>query len=75
MSSFLNTRRIHPDGSYKKGVFKIKILHHSLKNIRNVVLNLIKFQAGSLQLHLKETPTPELLNAYCNSLVFLVILI
>ena len=51
MSSFLNIRRIHPDGSYKKGVFKIKILHHSLKNIRNVVLNLIKFQAGSLQLY------------------------
>ena len=40
--------------SCKKGDLKIKILQNSLKNIRDAVFDLIKFQAKGLQLYVKE---------------------
>ena len=56
MSSFINTRSSRPEVSCKKVVLKIKILQNSLKNIRDAVFNLMKFQAKDLKIFRKETP-------------------
>ena len=46
-----------------KKVF-VKFLQYLLKNIRAVVLSLIKFQAKSLQLYQKQTPAHVLSNNF-----------
>ena len=51
MLSFLDFRNSRLEMSFKKGVLKIKNLQNSLKNIRDRVFNLTKFQ----RIYLKET--------------------
>ena len=55
MWSFLNIRNTRPEVSSKKEVLKIKILQNSLKDIRDAVFKLIKFQAKDQQVYWKET--------------------
>ena len=55
MWSFLNIRNSLSEVSSKKGVFKIKILQNSLKNIRDAAFKLIKFQVKDQQVYWKET--------------------
>ena len=46
---FSKYQKQSPGGVLEKGVLKIKILQISLKNTRDAIFNLIKFQAKGLQ--------------------------